>query len=470
MSKRPAYLKNKNSSYWVISALLAVLIWVMFGYTTSEIELKSLVDNSEFKGRTFQGRVQEIAVPKSKISAYFMKEETAPLVAVSFVFDKSGSAYDSEDKQGVAVLAAATLSQGAGKISADRLRDEMALKGIKIAFEAQKDVFSGIIAAPKQNIDQAAEFLRLMFAYPRFERKYVESSKAQMLQSLAAEKENPQKELWLEFDKKIYKQHPYGRNPLGNSSTIENISREDLRSFVKERLAKNNLYIGVAGDLTEEQVADVIEKMFGVLAAENNLLPLENVAMDWQQNELEIQRDGGQNIAAFVMPGTCRKCDDFYPLYMANYLFGGAGLNSKLNQQIREKEGLTYGAYSALAIYDKVDLMIAGFSASKEKYAKAKKMFAELRDKIAKEGFNDDDLVAAKEYLTASYNLRFASTAEIAEMLAYMQKYDLGIDFLQKRNEYVENVSLQQINNAAKKYFGAGMLTAEIGIFDEGGN
>ena len=72
----------------------------------------------------------------------------------------------------------------------------------------------------------------------------------------------------------------------------------------------------------------------------------------------------------------------------------------------------------------------------------------------------------AKDFLIASHNLRFASTSNIADMLVYMQKEDLGADFFVKRNSYVENVTLEQVNDAARKYFGTELLKANIGIFE----
>lgn len=466
MSKRPAYLKNKRGSYWVISALLAVLIWGIYGYSSSEIELQQLVNKSELYGRTFQGKVEEIYLPKDEISTYFMEEDTTPLVAVSFIFDKAGTAYDKKDKQGLATMAAATLEYGVKTISADDLRDKMALNGIKINFNAEKDVFTGLMTAPKQNIEQAAELLHLILTEPEFERKYVENTRAQMLQALAVEKENPLKELTIEFNEKIYGDYPYAYNPLGKQETILNINRNDLQSFVKDRLAKDNLFVGVAGNITGQETAALVEKIFGDLPKGNMLKELETPQINWQQEILKIERKDGQNAFVFAAPSTCRKCEDFYPLYIANYLFGGAGLNSRINQKIREEEGLTYGGYSVLTINDKDNLMMGSFSATKDKYKRAKMMFWEEWQKVAENGFSAEELQKAKDYLTASYNLRFASTGQIAEMLAYMQKYDLGIDFLQKRNSYVENVSLQQLNAAAKKYFGGKMLQAEIGIFE----
>ena len=90
-------------------------------------------------------------------------------------------------------------------------------------------------------------------------------------------------------------------------------------------------------------------------------------------------------------------------------------------------------------------------------------MFDELWQKAGREGFTQEELNSAKNHLVASHNLRFASTIGISDMLVYMQRYNLGIDFLQKRNQLVKSVTLQQLNQAAQKYFNHNLLRAEIG-------
>ena len=468
MSKRPAYLKNKRGSYWVVSAVLAALIWLIYGYG-NDFPLQPLVDNSEFKNRGFQGRVEEIAIPEKGLTFYFMQEDTNPLVAVSFIFDHAGTAYDPQDKQGLAMLTAASLKDGAGKYSAEALREEMAIRGIKIEFGADKDVFSGQMTAPKSSLPEAAEWLKLILSRPRFEEKYLVSAKDQILKVLETEKENPEKELALAFNRKIYVAHPYGRNPLGTPETVAALRRSDLQDFVSRKFGRNNLYIGIAGDLTGKEAAALAGLIFGDLPEKAEVEPLETPDIDWQQSVLNIRRGGGQNIAAFAAAGTCRQCEDFYPLYIANYLFGGAGLNSRLNQRIREKEGLTYGGYSALTLNDRANLLVAGFAATPEKFARARELFLQEWQKAGETGFTEEELRAAKDYLTASYNLRFASIAGISDMLAYMQKYDLGLDFLQKRNGYVEGVTAEQLNRAAKQYFNNNLLQAGIGFFGKEG-
>ncbi len=467
MSRPPIYRQNKRGSFFILVLLLAAIGGLTY-WCSKSFSPQPFIENSTLKERTFKGKVEEISIPEKKLKAYFIAEKDTPLVAVSFIFANSGSAYDEVGKEGLASLAAATIEYGAGRKSAAALRDEIGVKGIKFGFAADQDSFSGTMTAPKAYLNEGAEWLRKLLQRPRFEDKYVASAKEQFLKVLATEKENPATELSLVFNQKLFGEHPYGRNPKGNEASIKALQQEDLKQYVQDNFAKDNLYIGITGDLTTKEAETLMGQIFGNLRAQKKSTVLEEPSIDWQQKVTRIQRESGQNIVSFATRGTCRKCADFYPLYVANYLFGGAGLNSRLNQRIREKEGLTYGGYSGLILKDRGNLLTAGFSSTPDKYIKALNLFEEEWQKVAKQGFSAEELRMAKNYLVSSYNLRFASTIGIAEMLAYMQKYDLGLDFLQKRNAYIEKVSLQQLNQAATKYFGGAKVQAEIGTFEKG--
>ena len=470
MSRKPIYMRNKNKSYWLIFLLLAFIGWLFFRYDSSSL-LDSLVDNSQLKGRTFQGIVEELSVDDGKIKAYLMQENDSPLVSVSFIFSGVGSAYDPKGKEGLAKLVSSSMMAGAGKMSSEYLFDYIGVKGINISFSADMDNISGQITAARDNFFDAVNVLQQILTQPLFEKKYVENNKDVMIKALSVEKENPVKELALAFNELIYSDYPYGRNPLGTTETLRHISRDDLKFFVKNKFSKTNLFVGIAGNISKIEAEDALYKIFAELPLTNKINKLKPVQIKWNKPKLSIKRyNVGQSIASYAFKGTCRKCDDFYPLYVANYLFGGAGLNSKLNQKIREQEGLTYGGYSGLVLLDNANLITAGFSATSDKYEQARRIFLQEWLNIGKNGFTEYELRSAKKYLTSSYNLRFASTIGIAEMLAYMQKYDLGLDFLQKRNQYIEGVTLRQLNKVASDYFTKDMLQAEIGSFKEGEN
>jgi zinc protease len=447
--------------------LFALLAWLVYSGKT-EFSPQSLIASSELKGRRFQGQVEEITGATSGVKGYFMSLPDSPLVSISLIFNQSGSAYEALDKQGLTELVASTLSAGTKKLSAKQVTDALRLYGADLNVSSNKDSFTIDMSVVVDQQAPAAELLAQILQAPKFEKPYVQTAQAQILKALEAQHEQVASELGLAFATKLYGEHPYGRDSLGTPETVMQLTSADLQAFVQNHFAKNNVFIGIAGKLQQAEAVAIIDMLFAALPDEALQEDLPVAQIDYNQAKLQIQRKDGQNMTTVAVAGTCRKCEDFYPLYMANYLFGGAGLNSRLNQRIREQEGLTYGGYSALALHDKANLVTAGFSATADKYAQADKAFKEEWLRVSAQGFTEEELQSAKNYLTASYNLRFASTSGIAEMLAAMQKYDLGLDFLQKRNEYVENVTLQQLNQAAARYFVQPMVQVEIGTFTKG--
>jgi len=115
---------------------------------------------------------------------------------------------------------------------------------------------------------------------------------------------------------------------------------------------------------------------------------------------------------------------------------------------------------------DAAALIEGEFSATSENFAKALELLKTEWIRIAEDGVSEKELTEAKKSLIASFNLRFAETENISAMLAAMQKYNLGQDFLDKRNDYIAGITLQEVNAAAKKYFSAVPDFVNLGTLD----
>ena len=306
----------------------------------------------------------------------------------------------------------------------------------------------------------------MMLTEPRFEQADIQRTKAQMLEMLKRQSEHPARVLELEFAKELYGEHPYGRNPLGQAEDIERITAADLRHFVQNNFSRSNIIVGIAGDVDAAEAEEMLDKIFGGLPENGRIDFVREAEVCFDGRSRKIRRDSGQNMVLKALPGVGRSHEDFYPLFAANYIWGGAGLTSRLSQQIREKEGLTYGVYSYLSLDDKSPLLAVAFASTADKFAQADGLLRKETERFQQKGATEEELAAAKNYLIASYNLRFASIENIAEILTAMQKYNLGLDFLQKRNDYVANITLEQVNRAARKYFDKSrMVSVEIGRF-----
>lgn len=460
---------RKRNSHWgwlVFTAILAAGYW--FAPVTrpfSQTELDKLAANSELKNVQFKADVKEIFGQKTKVGAYLLEDKENPIVSVSFMFKNAGYVSDNADEQGIAGMAAALLGEGAGTYSSDMLKEELETRAIKINFAADKDDFTGSMLTTKDNLTRAAELFNLILTEPRFEADDVIRGKMQMLNALRRQNENPNQVLLLEFNKELYGSHPYARNPLGREADIEAVDQAKLHRFVKNKLIAKNLLVGIAGDIDEAEGARLLDMMFRGVPENGSLNFVRNADLQFDGRSRTIDRNIGQNITLMAVKGAGRTDEDFYPLYVANYVLGGAGLTSRLSQKIREEKGLTYGVYSYLQLDDKAPLIAAGFAVTKDKYAEAEKLFEEQWREFGAKGITQEELDKAKKYLTASNNLRFASIENISAMLAMMQKYNLGLDFLQKRNEYISQINLENVNRVIKKYFVPQMVSVKIGSF-----
>ena len=462
--------RGRKNSYRVLRRILmvAALIYAAyyaygrwFGFNPEQI-----LENSLLKTQNFEAEVQEVVSPRYKIKAYLLRDKTNPIVAMSFIFKGAGWSTEAAEQAGISALVEQLLLSGAGKYDEEQFADILEDKAISIGFSSAKDDFSGAVMATKENSTAAFDLLKTVLKNPRFEASEMSRAKLQLLEALKQQQEQPGKILSLAFAKEMYANHPYGRNPLGSAKTVKKLVRADLIDFMQQRFTRENLIVGVAGDISANELSHLLDDVFGSLPQSMKIGEVPLVKAEFVARSKDIQLTTAQNIAMFAVLGAARNEPDFYPLYVANFIFGGSGLNSRLSQAIRENEGLTYSVGTGLGLDDKLPLLVGSYSATPDNFARVGQILHREWKNFAKNGATSAEVKAAKDYLIASYNLRFASIADIAAILAYMQRDNLGRDFLEKRNEYVDAVTLKQVNDAAAKYFDESkLIQVNIGNF-----
>ncbi len=455
------YRRRKTKGFfYYFKTLIYAAIAVCAGYCVyqkiveeqNRFNADEILAQSVLQNKTFTAKVQEIE--ESGVKAYLMEEHSNPIVSIDFEFGDSGYAHDQNGKFGLAQIASRLIMKGAGKYSDKTLLDIMEENGIRISFGVDNDSLSGAIIFPKSNSKTAQYLLRLIMFEPKLPEKHLEIIKAQLLKSLEMQNENPNSVLSLVYAEQIFANHPYARNPLGKKEDIFKISTDDVRRYLEKTFAKNNLIVGISGDINQKESKVFLKDIFGELPEKTGQKPLEKFEYNSKGMEFNVKRNIPQVIAIFSAKGTARTNKDFYPLYLANYIFGGSGLTSRLNKELRENNGLTYGVYHYMANSDAASLLEGKFSASTENFEKAKKLLLEQWQNLALNGVSENELEIAKKSLIDSFNLRFADISGVSSMLVAMQKYNLGRDFLQKRNDYIRNVTLEKVNETASKYYG----------------
>lgn len=404
--------------------------------------------------------VQQVVSPGG-IKAWLIEDHLNPLVTMDFAFKGAGAAIDPDDKIGRANMVSGLLDEGAGAMDSEKFRAELENHSIQMSFDAGQDNFSGSLVTLTRYRDTATDLLRLALNEPRFDSEAVERIRSQIVAGLKQAETDPGSMANRAFSKEVFGDHPYARPVSGTFKTVAGLTADDLRTYVHEALAKDNLVIGVAGDINPKQLGAMLDEVFGDLPAKNSLPAISDAHPKFGGLKV-IKQDNPQSRAMWGQKGIKRHDPNFYAAYIMNYILGGGGFSSRLTEEVREKRGLAYGVYSYLADYDHAEMMMGGVATRNDAIGKSLSVIHDEWQKMHDSGITQTELDNAKSYLTGSFPLRFTSLGNLSGMLVGMQLENLGIDFLDKRNDMVKAVTLDQVNKVAKELLDPKNMTAIV--------
>lgn len=380
-----------------------------------------------------------------------MRDANTPVVSLAFAFE-GGAAVDPNGKDGLANLVSTLLDEGAGKYNSDEFHKQLENNSISLSFGADYDAFYGRMRTLTETEDKAFELLQLALTAPRFDDDAVARMRKAVEATIRQEEQSPG---WIAGDtlrKQLFANHPYSRRTDGSLKTLAAITKEDMRKFVHDRLALDNLKIAVSGDITSEKLAAFLDKTFGALPHSSAVKQVTEITPETKQSVIVVKRPTTQSIMLIGNAGIKRNDPDWYAASILNYALGGESLSSRLMTEIREKRGLTYGSRSSLVPLKYSAFVVANASTAN---ASAKQVLELLQgewQKIAN-GVTEKELEAAKSYLNGNFPLQFESTGDTASILLQMQRDNLGIDYLDRRKDLINAVTLKDTKRVAKRLF-----------------
>ena len=404
--------------------------------------------------------IKEVVSPKG-IKAWLVEDHANPIVTLHFVF-RGGIALDPAGKEGLANLVASTLDEGGGNLTSQKFQRKLEDKAISLGFDASRDGFSGSLRTLTRNQDTAFDLMRLAVTKPRFDSEAVERIRNQIMAGIRRNSENPQRIAAHNFYLKMFPNHPYGRPSDGSLESIRVINLVDLKLFVSQRLALDNLIISAVGDIAPGKLKTVLDQIFGVLPPKASPWKITEITPQSANSTVVIEKSIPQSVILFGQAGIKRNHPDFYAAYVMNYVLGGGGFESRLYEEIREKRGLAYSAYSYLYPLDHAGLIIGGTSTANARVNETLSVLKNEWRRMSQKGLTPEELKDAKTYLTGSYALRFSSSQRIARMMTGIQLEKLGIDYIEKRNGYIQSVTLAHTNRVAAKLLDPNNLTTVI--------
>ena len=267
--------------------------------------------------------VQRVISPGG-IEAWLVEDRTLPIIALSFAI-KGGAATDPAGKEGLANMVSGLLDEGAGELGSREFRRILEDQSIGLSFSASQDRFGGDLRTLTRNRDEAFDLLRLALTEPRFDSEAVERIRAQILAGIAGSKNNPGDIASRTFWRANFPDHPYGRRTRGEAESVAAITEEDLRTFVRRRLARAEMVIGVAGDISAAALGPLLDKTFGRLPERAEAYTIVERPPAAVGEIIVVEHEVPQSTILFGHDGIAREDPDWYAAVLLNRVLGGGG-------------------------------------------------------------------------------------------------------------------------------------------------
>lgn len=400
----------------------------------------------------------EKVVSPGGVEAWLVRDTKNPIIALQFAFE-GGTERDPDGKLGLALMTASTLDEGAGDLDSQAFQGRLDENSITLSFSATRDAFIGQVTTLRETKDTAFDLLRLALTKPRFDTDAVERIRGQLQTSLKRSQADPNYWAQMAFGETLFPGHPYGRPQRGTAQTLAAITRDDLVNFARTRLAREGLKVAVSGDISGAELAPLLDSLFGALPAKADLGPVATIVPAAPGKTVLVPRPIPQTVIMMAHAGLDRSDPDWYAATILNYVVGGGGFSSRLMDEVREKRGLTYGIGSSLTSFEHTNLISISGSTVNDKAAEAISVSKQIWGDVAKNGITEAELRDAQTYLTGSFPLQFTNNGAIAGLLLQVQRDNLGIDYLNKRNDLLNAVTLADVKRVAARLLDPARLT-----------
>lgn len=392
------------------------------------------------------------------VEAWLIEDHANPIISVSFVF-AGGAIADPAGKEGLANFTSSMLDEGAGKLDSQAFQKQLEDLSISLSLSSGFDTIGGSLKMLTKHRDTAFNLLRLALTEPRFDPAPFDRVRTQILVGIAQRARNPNTIASEKWWTDAFPGFPYGKRLRGTPETLKAITADDMRGFAKARLGRDNLIIGVVGDIKPGELKTLIEKTFGKLPARAAKIDVSRVLPKLDGKTHVVKRPFPQSRVIFGQPGLRRDDKDWYAATVMNHVLGGGSFTSRLMKEVREKRGLAYSVGTSLNPMKYSATLMGSVGTQNSRVAQSigliRAEWARMRDKGATQAEMDD----AVRYITGSFPLNLDSTSRIAGLLVAIQRHKLGIDYIEKRNSYIEAVTLEDVNRVARKLLQPDKLT-----------
>lgn len=393
------------------------------------------------------------------VNLLVIENSKIPAVSVRLVFKNAGSYYD-YDHPGLASITAEMLTKGTANRTASQIAEEIDFIGGSLSSGSDWDGSYVSLSLLKKHLSKGIEVLSDVVLNPVFAEDEISRVKEQRLSSILQSKDDAGSLSDKMFNKVVFGDSPYGHPAEGTEESIKELTRKNLEDFYRGKYLSHNLIIAFVGDITKEEALSIIDSYFSKL----------RTVKSQDITKVYSPEDNGSNSVYVVNKpeavqsnlrvghiGIARNNPDFLAVSVMNTILGGY-FGSRINYNLREVHGFTYGARS----YFNPRLYAGDFSVDADVRSEVTDTSVSLimdeLNRISTEEVSDDELQTVKNYLTGVFPLQLETANAVASRVINLKLYDLPKDYYNKYISEINKLTKQDILNAAKRYIIPGKI------------
>jgi zinc protease len=371
-----------------------------------------------------------------------------PLVDLSISL-RTGSAFDPDDKRGLARLFARMLRRGAEGWGSDAIEATIDADGAEIGVDASPSTVTVHAQVIRRNLEKFMELLIALLSRPTFPADELARLQRETVAEIIEARDSDRALAGAFFRKTLFGGHPYGRR--STTQTIPAILRDDVVAFHRTHCVQGNLVIGASGDLTEADLRRVVLPLVEALPKGASLPDPTPEPAPIRGRSLLIVDKPARSQTQILMGGLGTKPTDpdHFALHVANTVFGGT-FTARLMNEVRSKRGWSYGAYSRLPIDRRRESFSMWTFPSATDAPACLALELELLTALLRDGITAPELEFAKEYLSESYAFDVDTAYKRARQAVDEELYGLPAGYHTRYVEQIRAVTLDDANAALR--------------------
>jgi len=399
---------------------------------------------------------------------YFVANRDLPMLDVSVDFP-AGSAFDTREKSGLAALTQGLLKLGAGGLPEDEIARRMADVGAQLGgrFDSDRAGLSLRTLSSAEEMKEALGLLARILQRPEFPAAVLEREKARIIGAIKEADTKPEVIAGRNFNALIYGDHPYGLRSSGETETVARLTREDLAGFYRRHYAADRAVVAIIGNVSRGEAESIADQLTGELPRAGAPASLPDVPPLARAETRTIAHPALQSHVLIGAPGIKRGDPDYFPLFIGNYILGGGGFASRILEEVRQKRGLAYSAYSYFSPLQQTGPFVMGLQTRRDQAGEAVAVVRATLKEFLAQGPTADELGKAKQNIVGGFPLRIDSNRKILGYLAVIGFYRLPLTYLDDFVPNVEKVTLTDIRNAFARHVDPERLVTLIVAGDE---